>query len=317
MIFSPIIPIWIMIIVCVILIIVILKNKSNLIRRLVIIALLFIINLRIMIPSSKGEGFTNNIDVLFVIDNTISMIAEDYNKNKPRFDGVKEDCKYIIDELAGAKFSVITFNDTSQILIPYTRDVNMVVDTIEMIKVTDSYYARGSDINIALDDMSKILKSSKEGRTSIVFFISDGEITNDKKLKSFSNVKKYIDNGAVLGYGTQDGGYMKNKSIYYDEEFDKEYIEDKTDMSVYPYPKAVSKIDEDNLKQISNDMKIDYINMSKQSNIKSKIKEIKKEIFNAKDIEDLNNGSIDIYFIFSFVLLLLLIFEFINYKKKL
>ena len=43
----------------------------------------------------------------------------------------------------------------------------------------------------------------------ILFFISDGEITSEEKLSSFSSIKKYVDDGAVLGYGTSSGGKMK------------------------------------------------------------------------------------------------------------
>lgn len=36
----------------------------------------------------------------------------------------------------------------------------------------------------------------------MLFFVSDGETTSVETLKSFAEVKKYINGGAVLGYGT-------------------------------------------------------------------------------------------------------------------
>lgn len=203
MIISPIIPIWIMIPIVIALIIIVkrnTKNKTNILTRLAITVLLFMINLRIMIPSSNVEVMTSNVDILFVIDNTISMAAEDYGNNTPRLTAMKKDCKYIMDELSGARFSIITFNNNSQILVPYTKDANMVANAIEGIHVADSFYAQGSSLNTPLEDMQKILKISDEkgGRRRIVFFISDGEITNEEKLKSFSSLNKYIEDGAVL-----------------------------------------------------------------------------------------------------------------------
>ena len=47
------------------------------------------------------------------------------------------------------------------------------------------------------------------------------------------------------------------------------YIQDRTS---YPYKDAISKIDENNLKKISEDIGIDYINMQNSSNIKEKKK---------------------------------------------
>lgn len=195
MIVSPIIPIWIMIPITIIFIVIIIRNKSkkiNLITRLIITVLLFIINLRIMIPKTNVQVMTNNLDVLFVIDNTISMVAEDYGNNKPRFEALKEDCKYIINELSGARFSVITFSDSSQIVTPYTKDANMTAESIETIRIAEPTYAKGSTLNIVIDDIKKSLKSSEEkgDRTRVIFFISDGENNKWRKIKIFWKYKR-------------------------------------------------------------------------------------------------------------------------------
>lgn len=315
MITSPIIPIWIMGIISIILIILIKnKDKKTFIRRLLIIIFLFIINLRIMIPSQDGKVLTSNLDIFFVIDNTISMVAEDYNGRKTRLEAVKNDCKYIIDELSGANYSIITFNNESKILTPLTKDADMTQGAINTISIMDSLYAKGSSMNVCLEDLKSSLERAdkKDGRTSIVFFISDGEITNDEKLKSFSSIKKYISNGAVLGYGTEKGGKMKVTDTIDETET---YLEDRSSDD-YPYPKAVSKIDEKNLRKLADDMGIDYINMSKQSNIESKIKQIKRDSNNTLDDTQKMLYN-DIYFIFVIPLVLLLAYEFIYYKKSL
>ena len=199
--------------------------------------------------------------------------------------------------------------------MPFTKDVNMVVQGINTMQIADELYATGSTLNVSLDDMIKVLKSSKEKgeRKRIVFFISDGEITNEESLKSFTELKKYVDDGAILGYGTESGGYMQVTDKYLDT---VSYLEDKSDYSVYPYPKAVSKIDESNLKAIANDMGIDYINMSKQSNINSKVNEIKKKYEDGTSLGS-KAGYTDIYYIFAIPLLGLMVYEFVIYKKKL
>lgn len=191
----------------------------------------------------------------------------------------------------------------------------MTVQGLQTMQIAEELYATGSTPNIVLDDMLKVLKASKEkeNRKRIVFFISDGEITNNENLKSFAELKKYVDGGAVLGYGTTSGGYMKVTDRYSGS---TSYLEDKTDYSIYPYPKAVSKIDEINLKAIANDMSVDYINMSKQPNINSKMSEIKSRYEDASSVEN-KNGYTDLYFVFAVPLLGLLVYEFVVYKKKL
>ena len=307
----PIIPIWIMFIICLLLIIYIIKKNNKNIIQIIMVILIFIINLRIMIPSDNSMVMSNNLDVIFAIDNSISMNAEDYNGNNTRLYAVKKDCKYIINRLNGARFSVITFNHKANIVSPFTKDNNMVIESIDVIEPINNSIARGSSLNSSHDLLLKTLKSSekKKNKIRIVFFISDGEITDDSTLNSFKDISNHIKNGAVLGYGTKQGGQMKSKS-YYDEKED--YLKDETD---YPYKIAISKIDENNLKQISKDMNISYIHMNKQSRINNKIREINKLVNTSISSND-KSGYDDIYFIFVIPLLVLLIIELGNYRRN-
>lgn len=307
----PIIPIWIMIIICTALIIFIIKKNNKNIIQIIIVILLFIINLRIMIPNNNSQVLTNNLDVLFVIDNTISMNAEDYNGNNTRLSAVKQDCKYIVEKLSGARFSVITFNNTAKIMTPYTKDTNITIETVDIIEPIDELYAKGSSLNTPLDTMVSSLKSSqkKENRIRILFFISDGEITDDSSLKSFSEVSKYIDNGAVMGYGTNKGGYMKTKNKYSESE---DYIIDYTN---YNYNKAISKIDENNLQKIAKDINVEYIHIERQVDINRKLDEIKRLTTSNIDSSDKSTYD-DTYYIFVIPLLVLLTIELNNLRRK-
>lgn len=307
----PIIPIWIMIIICTALIIFIIKKNNKNIIQIIIVILLFIINLRIMIPNNNSQILTNNLDVLFVIDNTISMNAEDYNGNNTRLSAIKQDCKYIVEKLSGARFSVITFNNTAKIMTPYTKDTNITIETVDIIEPIDELYAKGSSLNTPLDTMVSSLKSSqkKENRIRILFFISDGEITDDSSLKSFSEVSKYIDNGAVMGYGTNKGGYMKTKNKYSESE---DYIIDYTN---YNYNKAISKIDENNLQKIAKDINVEYIHMERQVDINRKLDEIKRLTTSNIDSSDKSTYD-DTYYIFVIPLLVLLTIELNNLRRK-
>ena len=231
MIINPIIPIWLMSIICIVSIIIIIYNKQikdiisnstktarqkkilktyiiNLCIKICIIILLFIINLRFMLPNGENMELNSDLNVLFVIDTSVSMRALDYNGNKERFEGVVNDCCYIIDKLANSKFSIITFGDTAQKLIPFTTDSDMVQAELKAINLENDFYAKGSSMNIANDILEKTLKEEKERQNGnskfVVFFITDGEITKEgETLKSFANINPYISNGAVLGYGTR------------------------------------------------------------------------------------------------------------------
>ena len=74
-------------------------------------------------------------------------------------------------------------------------------------------------------------------------------------------------------------------------------------------------IDEDNLKSIADDMDVKYINMNDASNIDTTINKIKRE--SASESKDGKvSGYADIYYIFAAMLVLVMIWEFIDIRRK-
>lgn len=346
MIINPIIPIWLMTIICVSLIVIIVFNKHlkeklnkksddkrtfrqnsllktyiiNIFLKIMIIILLFIINLRFMIPNGESVAINSDVSILFVIDTSVSMRALDYNGKKERFEGVINDCCNIVDELSNCKFSIITFGDTAERLIPFTTDADMVQAELKAIKLEDDYYAKGSSMNLSKDILEKTLKDEKKRQKDnfqfVVFFISDGEITKEnEQLDSFSSISQYVSNGAVLGYGTSSGGKMVNSAYKDDPSSDMYYIYYYDDES-YQSVTAVSKLDEKNLKQIASDLKIDYVQMSKTSNINYKLNDIRKQISNSQSNEQKTSSYKDIYYYFAIPLVVLLFIDFMVQKRR-
>lgn len=331
MIVNPIIPVWLMTIICIIFVALIVYNKLkkdnkkvkrsniNMIIELIIVILLFVINLRIMIPNGETNVINSDLNIMFVIDTSVSMRALDYEGNKERFEGVIKDCCYIVDELSGCKFSIITFGDTAQRLIPFTTDSDMVQAELKAIKLENDYYASGTSINLVNEELEKTLKKENEKNNkdskNVIFFITDGEITKEgEKLEDFSNIKQYVTNGAVLGYGTTTGGKMAY-SMYMDgmdSKYRYLYYYDEN----YNMVTAISKIDEKNLKQIATDMGVDYIQMSKTSNINYKINDIRKQMEESLTNKDKVASYKDIYYLFAIPLGVMLIIKFIVIKRR-
>ena len=310
---DPIIPIWLMSILCVGMICLKKRSKIAYIRQIIAIVLVFLINLRIMIPSNNVSSSSQTMDtyVLFVVDDTISMLARDYDGDTERLTAVKKDCSDIIDELDGAKFAVISFNNNANLVSPFTNNSQYAKDVIGSLYPIEEMYAEGTSMNVSIDMMTDTLKRAREKADGnvVVFFISDGEITNEEKLKSFKSAAKYVDGGAVLGYGTSEGGNMYVKSYYTDRE---ELLED---TSSYPRKPAVSVIDEKNLKSIASDIGVKYINMNDSTNIDSTISKIKKEsVSESKDGKV--TGYADIYYIFAAMLVVVMMWEFVDIRRK-
>ncbi len=314
MIINPIIPIWVMVIICVFFLFLKRKGKANMIRQILIVILLFVINMRIMVRGGDVPTLMPNVDVLFVVDNTISMLAEDYNGGGRRMDAVKADCEYITEQFPGASFSVVTFGDSVERKIPYTVDANMTAETISLLHGQPKYHAQGTSLNEVMGAMEKMLDDERENY-KILFFISDGEVMNSEELKSYKGLDKYVDDGAVLGYGTETGGPMKTVE-YYEDESEAEYLHYYDDN--YDEQLALSKIDEDNLKNIASDFGIQYVHMTSQNEINSTIKDLQEKVNDLDVTEDMESkeGYVDIYYLFVLPLVLVLIVDFIFYKKK-
>ena len=309
---NPIIPIWVMSLICVFFLLLRRKGMFNYIRQILIVVLLFVLNLRPMIETDNVPTVTQNVDVLFVIDDTISMLAEDYNGSERRIDAVKADCRYIADNIPTANFSVITIGNMTDKVIPYTSDINLFYRVIDSLSGQTRIYANGTSFNEAIEVMKSDLDNERDNY-QIVFFISDGEITGNEKLKSYSELKEFIDDGAVLGYGTSTGGPMKTISYAGDEDAPEYlYIYDEH----YNKVEAISKIDENNLNSIASDMGVSYVHMTKQSAINDKLDGIKDEIDELAYGENGKKGYRDIYYFVVIPLCVLLVFDFVYYRRK-
>lgn len=314
---APIIPIPVMAVICLILLILKRRGIFNFIRQIFIVILLFVINLRIMLPDDSLLVIHKDVDVLFVIDNTVSMLAEDCKGR--RIDAVKEDVGSIVEAFDSARFALISLGNTANYLVPYTYESDLILQAVGAFEGHSKFIAEGTSLNKAYDVMEETLSSVKkyddETRIQIVFFISDGEITDGSKLESFEDLDEYIDGGAVLGYGTKEGGKMHVRILASDDTsyeyltyFDKDFSE----------VVAKSKIDEKNLKALASDMGIDYYHMINHK----MINEITEEIQTAID-EGLYDSSIEeqdcykeTYWMFAIGLACLLFWDFVYYRIK-
>ena len=84
----------------------------------------------------------------------------------------------------------------------------------------------------------------------------------------------------------------------------------------YDIVTALSKIDEQNLKKIATDLKIDYIPMNKTANINYKLDDIRKQVANTQTKEEKISSYEDIYYYFAIPLVLLLLTDFVIKKRK-
>lgn len=202
----------------------------------------------------QAQTATADLDVYFVVDTSTSMAAEDYNGTGTRLSGVKQDVMAIAKELAGAKFSLLTFDNKATVRMPLTRDATALQTAMTTLQPQNSRYAKGgSSVTGAAELLKERLAAANQqhpGRPAVVFYAGDGENTS-AEAPAPMDATHVAGGGAVLGgYGTGEGGPMKETA-----DPDAGYVKDKTSNTPQD---AVSRIDESQLRTIAEQLHVPY-----------------------------------------------------------
>ena len=319
--YNPIISLNIMAVFSIVMLIIIIINRKHVINRILIIALLFIISQRPMLPKKGGTIDSHDLNVVFVIDNTVSMNAIDVNGGE-RLKAVKNDCKRIIENLSGSNFAIITYGNIGFVNHPGTTDIAEINEAIDTIKVIDPYYAAGSTLDLPYKSMKTLLtgfRNKEEGKNkTVVFFMGDGELNRSEQtntnLDVYKDLSDMIDNGAVMGYGTLEGAKIRiTESVILDKVAPSGFLVNKGSYDSKSQV-AISKLNEGNLKQVASNLSLDYYHMTDYSAIDSKIQKIKSDTIIERSVNE--ESFVDIYYYFSIALVCLLGVELLYYRRN-
>jgi len=217
--------------------------------------------LRPGIPGGSAEAATADIDVFFVVDTTSSIAAEDYGDSLPRLEGVRADIRAISEGLAGARFSLLTFDTNAAVRMPLTTDTSALDTLVAVLEPQVAAYSKGSSVTIAatlLDERLRAARDSHPERPRIVFYLGDGEQTSAKAPAPMRLDAGLISGGAVLGYGTAQGGRMKENTGPGPDD-GAGYIPDRSGGTGRD---ALSMLDEGQLRQIAADLGVPYVHRS-------------------------------------------------------
>ncbi|MCE7481476.1 VWA domain-containing protein [Microbacterium profundi] len=267
--------------------------------RLLMLLACFMMLLRPGIPGGATETLATDTDILIVVDTTASIVAEDWDGDAQRLDGVRADVQSIVDEYPGARFALISFDAASELRLPLTTDATALISSLEVLRPEVTAQSRGSSIGIASAMVEETLQAAAESapdRSRMVFYLGDGEQTVTTEPESFSASAEYTDGGAVLGYGTSEGGPMKVTSGSLSSDESGEYIE-------YQGERAMSVVDEANLQTIADDLGVEYQLRSADADIE--LPEAPTTTTNYTESGSVGN-VIELYWIFALVMVLLL-----------
>jgi Ca-activated chloride channel family protein len=188
-----------------------------LLRLFTLLFLIFALSSPILWYIGKGSNFS----FLVAIDSSGSMLADDFSPN--RLEAAKESALQFADALPkNSQLAVMGFAGVAFMKQSLTEDINKVKDAISAIKIERS---SGTAIGDAIVTGSGIFEANEKGK--VIVLLTDGQSnvgTTIEEAIRYAN-EKFI-NIYTIGIGTEEGGRFAG-------------IE------------AISKLDEDSLKSIS------------------------------------------------------------------
>ena len=243
----------------------------------------------------KREG----VDIVFAIDVSKSMLAEDVAPN--RLEKSKQLVTQIINNLASDRVGIIAYAGKAFPQLPITTDYASAKMFLQSMN-TDMLSSQGTAINEAIQ-LSRNYFDDEEQTNRVLIILSDGEDHNDLSVEvaeaaSEEGIKIY-----TVGVGSEKGGPipLKRNGVV------MSYKKDQNNETV------ITKLNEETLRLIANEAKGGYINGSQTADVVEQIRAVlsamdKKE-FEAKEFAEYKDQfqwflGIGLFFLILDVLLL-------------
>lgn len=259
---------------------------------------------------------TTELNVFFVVDTSPSSAAEDYDGNQTRITGMKSDINAIGAELAGARFSLISFDNVAKTVLPLTTDATALRTMTAVLSARSVYASKGSSVSSAKGELAARLAAAEKThpeRPRLVFYLGDGEQTSAQAPEPFAAGTGLIDGGAVLGYGTSTGGKMRENG--FDPERPGPYIMDKsTDI----YRPAVSVLDEVSLQAIATQLGVPYLHRENASDLSAVMKDASPRAATTVDGaagDNVGAGRLEGYWVFAMAAFGMALWELVIYGR--
>lgn len=243
-------------------------------RRIGICLMLIICILSPSIMKATLQRAVNATNVIIALDITGSMRAKDadYAKQEKveRINAARSIVKQITKSYAQASFSAISFGASTSVDIPVTPDARAVDNWIDTLRTEPTSVATGTSLDAPIDQTlltAKAIHDAHPDDTTVLYVISDGEETTQRKRRTFSSLRAYVTRAFVIGVGSAAGARipLENTQLKIDTSDSSNSSEDNSNSSEKwvsdptTGKPGISKIDEKNLRNIADELSGKYV----------------------------------------------------------
>ncbi|MEI7508761.1 MAG: VWA domain-containing protein [Flavobacterium sp.] len=143
------------------------------------------------------------IDIVFAIDVSKSMLAEDVAPN--RLEKSKQVVSQLINQLGSDRIGIIAYSGSAFPVLPMTSDyavAKMFLQTMNPGMIS----SQGTSIDQAIDLAANNFFDKKDKTNKLLVIISDGEDHSDNAQNAAENAQKLGLKIVTVGVGTENGG---------------------------------------------------------------------------------------------------------------
>ena len=183
------------------------------VRRCLLCATIALMMLTPSVLTTTDSRAVNATDVVIAVDVTGSMAVSDAHYGSDatitRIDAAKQAVKDITSLYQDASFLGLRFGATGTVDVPLTPDARAIGTWADTLSVEATSVSAGSSLDAPLDQLLLSLKSIRESKPDdaiILYLITDGEETGTTTRRSFSTLRKYLNDGFTVGVGSTAGG---------------------------------------------------------------------------------------------------------------
>ena len=240
----------------------------------------------------KREG----IDIVFAVDVSKSMLAEDVAPN--RLDKSKQIVSQIINQLGSDRIGIVAYAGNAFPVLPITTDYSVAKMFLQSMN-TDMVSSVGTSLNEAIKLSSTYYDDKKTSK--LLIMISDGEDHSEGAEEAAEEANKLGIKIITIGVGTEKGGTIPLKKNGVVEGFKKDNNNEV----------LITKLNQESLQTIAKATKGGYVNGNNTKEvveyIKNALNNIQKTEFEATEMADFQS-QFQWFLGFAFVFLFLDIF---------
>ena len=189
------------------------ETTASCVRRALMCAAVALMLLTPSVVTSTTSRAVNATDVVVAVDVTGSMAVADahYGSDETirRLDAAKAAVRDVTALYPDASFMALRFGATGTVDVPLTPDTHAIGTWADTLTPEATSVSGGSSLDAPLDRLLLSLKELREERPDdaiVLYLITDGEQTATGERRSFSTLRRYLDDGFVVGVGSTEGG---------------------------------------------------------------------------------------------------------------